>query len=256
MEKAGSKTPQPLSNLHFLIPRPVTGSVCRLGEMVRRLGGTYSNSPVIRLESALSPAEIRKMLESTDLNRDVLIFVSPSCARIFFDQMTPDDFENVQKMKIGAIGDGTARSLEALGLSVEFRARVPNSDALADELVTYDRSAAYRLCRADRGSPVLAERLTDAGIRFEEWVIYRSVDITEPDPTTMQDLKNRRFDWVLVTSSMIARNLVQLYGSQLGNTRIASMSPAISETLRELKMSPTVESPISHFQSLLEAVVG
>jgi uroporphyrinogen III methyltransferase/synthase len=62
--------------------------------------------------------------------------------------------------------------------------------------------------------------------------------------------------WVTVTSSAIARALAAMFGDKLRQTKLASISPITSATLRELGFEPTVEAAEYTMPGLVRAIVG
>ena len=110
------------------------------------------------------------------------------------------------------------------------------------------------MARANRGREVLGESLQAAGADVEQIVVYESHDVAvaEPDIVTAMDVG--RLDWTTVTSSAIARSLVNLFGPRLRKTRLASISPVTSATLRELGYEPAVEAKAYTIDGLVEAM--
>ena len=88
--------------------------------------------------------------------------------------------------------------------------------------------------RASRGREVLADELTAAGAIVEQIVAYSSIDVAAPSPEIAAAMSAGRIDWVTVTSSAIARSLAAMFGANLARTKLASISPVTSQTLREL----------------------
>jgi len=87
-------------------------------------------------------------------------------------------------------------------------------------------------------------------------VVYTSRDVAEPRPVVRQALSEGRIDWVLVTSSAIARSLVSLFGEQLGKAHLASISPVTSATLRELGHEPAAEASEYTMAGIVRAVLN
>ena len=58
-----------------------------------------------------------------------------------------------------------------------------------------------------------------------------------------------------VTSSAIANALVRLYGEALRQSRLASIGPLTSTTLRELGYEPAVEASPHTTAGLIDAIV-
>ncbi len=65
-----------------------------------------------------------------------------------------------------------------------------------------------------------------------------------------------RIDWLTVTSSAIARSLANLFGDDLRKTRLASISPITSETLRRLGYEPAVEAQEYTLPGIVQAIVN
>jgi uroporphyrinogen III methyltransferase/synthase len=64
-----------------------------------------------------------------------------------------------------------------------------------------------------------------------------------------------KIDWTTVTSSAIARSLVRLLGENLRRTKLASISPITSATLRELGDEPAAEAREYTMDGLIAAIV-
>ncbi|MFW5693346.1 MAG: uroporphyrinogen-III synthase, partial [Thermoguttaceae bacterium] len=109
---------------------------------------------------------------------------------------------------------------------------------------------------ASRGREVLAERLREAGAEVDQVVVYTSRDVPHPDSDIVETLRAGRFDWVTVTSSAIARALDSLFGTALGCSRLASISPITSQTLRELGHEPAVEATEFTMKGLVDAILN
>src|SRR5205814_8047142 len=100
----------------------------------------------------------------------------------------------------------------------------------------------FLLVRASRGREVLAEHLTAAGGVVEQIVVYESVDVDTADVEITAKMAAGGIDWTTVTSSAIARSLVRLFGDSLNKTKLVSISPITSATLRELGYEPATEA--------------
>ena len=79
--------------------------------------------------------------------------------------------------------------------------------------------------RASRGREVLAELLEAAGADVTQVVAYESCDVAAPDADVAAALAAGRIDWVTVTSSAIAKSLVNLFGDDLRRAKLAAVSP-------------------------------
>ena len=85
-------------------------------------------------------------------------------------------------MRLAAIGPGTAEALAAYHLRADA---VPEQEYRAEGLLSVLRQQArgqrFLLARASRGRELLAEQLRAAGAEVEQIIVYRSVDVTQPD---------------------------------------------------------------------------
>ena len=85
-------------------------------------------------------------------------------------------------------------------------------------------------------------------------VAYQSRDVEQPHEEVTRRLEAGEIDWITVTSSAIARSLVAMFGDNLRKTKLASISPITSDTLRELGFEPAVEAAEHSMQGLAEAI--
>jgi uroporphyrinogen III methyltransferase/synthase len=136
-------------------------------------------------------------------------------------------------VKIAAIGSATAARLAEYHLRADLIPDEFRAEALAKSLAAEAHGKRFLLARASRGREVLAETMTAAGGMVEQVVVYQSVDVPSPDPDIAARLAAGRIDWTTVTSSAIARSLARLFGDELHKTKLVSISPITSSTLRE-----------------------
>ena len=161
---------------------------------------------------------------------------------------------------IAAIGTGTRDVLLGYGYEVPWVPEESNSQSMAELLVEQSRSSGFAepilVLRADRGSNVLPEALTQADVPFEELAVYQSVDIEKANPVTSRELYEGKFDWVTVTSSSIASNVARLFGSCLENSRIVSISPTTSAAAAEAGLTVAAEASEYNVQGLVDAILN
>jgi uroporphyrinogen III methyltransferase/synthase len=97
--------------------------------------------------------------------------------------------------------------------------------------------------------------LTEAGHDIREIVAYEHTDVEQPDEDIATSLKNLEFDWVTVTSSAIARSLVQMFGDDLQETKLVSISPITTDTLKELGFAPAAEATSYDMDGVVAAIM-
>jgi uroporphyrinogen III methyltransferase/synthase len=80
--------------------------------------------------------------------------------------------------------------------------------------------------------------LSAAGADVTQAVVYKSRDVTTPAEGIVAALQAGEIDWLTVTSSAIARSLINLFGDALRETRLAAISPLTAEVLIEAGYPP------------------
>jgi uroporphyrinogen III methyltransferase/synthase len=209
----------------------------------------FSSSNGVRMMlERLMASGVREHPDDNDASLDVAIGrLTPPARR---------DLRVLGSVKLAAIGPGTAEALARYHLRADL---VPNefrAEALALALKGGAAGKRFLLVRASRGREVLAEELTKAGAIVEQVVVYDSVDVAAPSTEVAEQMAAGRIDWTTVTSSAIARSLARLFGESLHQTRLASISPITSETLRELGYEPAAEAQEYTLEGVVEAITN
>jgi uroporphyrinogen III methyltransferase/synthase len=153
--------------------------------------------------------------------------------------------------RLAVIGPGTAHKLAHYHLRADLVPAEFRAESLAAALAPQAQGQRFLLVRASRGREVLAEELRAGGGIVEQVIVYESVDVTAPQARVAQLLSDGELDWITVTSSAIARSLVQLFGEDLRKTKLASISPITSATLRELGYEVAAEASEYTMQGLV-----
>jgi uroporphyrinogen III methyltransferase/synthase len=235
---------RPLFGQKVLVTRPAH-QAAELTEPLAELGAEVLLQPAIEIRPLPITDTSDRLLDCLG-KFDWLVFSSTNGVRHFFERLTHIFFERdlraLGQIKIAAIGPGTADELARYHLKADLIPAAFRAESLAQALQGEAAGKRFLLVRASRGREVLAEELTKAGGIVEQTVVYESVDVEQPDPAIAEQLAAGRIDWTTVTSSAIARSLVRLFGNSLSKTKLASISPITSATLRELGYEPAVEA--------------
>ncbi|MEM8944747.1 MAG: uroporphyrinogen-III C-methyltransferase [Planctomycetota bacterium] len=188
---------------------------------------------------------------------DWLVFSSANGVRYFLDRLIScgSDLRQLGTCQLAAIGPATAASLAEYHLRVDLAPDQYRAEALAERLAPQAGGKRVLLLRASRGREVLAESLVAAGAQVDQVVVYKSVDVTCPQSDIAQSLAEGQVDWMTVTSSAIARSLVNLFGEDLRKTRLAAISPLTAGVLIEAGFRPAVVADEFTTDGLLKAVV-
>jgi len=246
-------TRRPLFGKRILLTRPIDRTDA-LWQPLTELGAECLVQPAIEI----SPTDDWRPVDAA-LARlaefDWLVFSSVNGVQFLLDRLfaTGGDVRKLAGIKLAAIGPGTSEELAKYHLRVDGQPpEVYRAEALAELLAEDARGKKFLLARASRGREVVAETLRAAGAAVEQIVVYRSTDVAQPDPEIAAALKAGRIDWTTVTSSAIAHSLAKLFGEDLRKTKIVSISPVTSATLRELGFEPAAEAT----QYTMEGVVA
>jgi uroporphyrinogen III methyltransferase / synthase len=237
---------RPLFGQTVLVTRP-SHQADDLARPLADLGANVLFQPAIEIRPLPITDTSDRLLDLLD-RFDWLVFSSSNGVRYFFARLLDDlvapgrDLRALGKVKIAAIGTGTAEELSRCHLRADLVPDEFRAESLAQALARGAAGKRFLLVRASRGREVLAEELTKAGAVVEQVVAYESVDVENPDPEIAGKMAAGRIDWTTVTSSAIARSLVRMFGESLRMTGLVSISPVTSATLRELGHQPAAEA--------------
>lgn len=246
---------RPLFGQSVLVTRP-EHQAASLAELFTQQGADVKFQPAIQIQNLRDWSEVDRTLAALD-QFDWLVFSSANGVRALLDRITTigRDLRVLGGIHLAAIGPGTSACLRDYRLNVDLQPDRFQAEDLADSLAADADGKRFLLARASRGREVLAEQLRQAGGDVHQVVVYDSIDVDRPSPEITADLEAGRIDWITVTSSAIARSLDLLFGSLLMKTRLVSISPITTQTLRELGHEPTAEAEEATMPKLVEAVV-
>ena len=247
-----------LSGRNILVTRP-RDQAGSLAELLSVQGANVLLQAVIEIQPIQDWAKVDVAIKGID-EFGWLTFVSCNGVRYFLDRCSELNIGLENRLqsgtcKIAAIGPRTALELKNRGLNVNLIPSDSHSRGIAEALIEQVKTEKVLLVRADRGSDELSKRLQRAHIPHEEIAIYRSSNMTSVDPEIILRMRQNEIDWVTVTSSAIARSAVNLFGDFLGHTKLASISPTTSKTLRDLSFPPVVEATEFNMPGLVKSIV-
>jgi uroporphyrinogen III methyltransferase / synthase len=223
--------------------------------LIEQQGGEVFEQPAIEIDAPADWAPVDEMIGQL-ARFDWLVFSSSNGVEYFLQRLfhLGLDARAFGEARIAAIGPGTAERLAKYHLRAELVPEAYRAEALASALAPLAPDRRFLLLRASRGREVLADELRAAGGEVEQVVVYDSCDVTEPVPRIAALLKSGNIDWMTVTSSAIARSLARMFGDDLRNTKLASISPITSATLRAHGFSPATEATEYTLRGVVDAI--
>ncbi|MCL2304741.1 MAG: uroporphyrinogen-III synthase [Planctomycetaceae bacterium] len=243
---------KPLFAQTVLLTRPVSQQE-PLRTLLQDAGAEVLSQPAIEIRPPKSWERVDDVLHRLD-SFDWIVFASANGVPFFLDRCRTARFP-----KICAVGPGTAAELENRGKRV---GRIPQPHtaegvvaALAPEAEAGQR---ILLVRASRGRDFMYKKLSaihpdENGV--EEIVAYESVDVDKPEPQIVSLMESGRIDWTTCTSSAIAASLVRMFGECLRKTKLVSISPITTETIRRFGFENIVESRNATMPGIFETII-
>jgi uroporphyrinogen III methyltransferase/synthase len=245
---------RPLFGQKVLVTRPLH-QADDLARPLAELGAEVLLQPAIEIRP---PSQWDDRQLSLLDRYDWIVFSSSNGVRHFLERLPHVglDLRSLAKTRLAAIGSATAEELSRYHLRADLVPDEFRAESLAAALAGGAAGKRFLLVRASRGRELLAQALAKAGGIVEQVVAYDSVDVEAADPAIAAKMAAGQIDWTTVTSSAIARSLARLFGQSLNKTKLASISPVTSDTLRELGFEPTTEAKEYTMAGVVAAIVG
>ena len=249
-----------LAGVRVLVTRP-EGQTAALAHRLRTHGAEVWEQPAIEIGPPGDWQPVDRALREL-AQFQWIVFSSANGVRALVKRLweTGGDARRLGAVKLAAIGPGTQAELHKYHLRADLVPDEFRAEALAAALVAAMRNGSGArpralLIRASRGREVLADQLLAAGVEVEQVVAYASRDVERPQPRIAAGLAAGRVDWITVTSSAIARNLVRLFGMQLRCARLVSISPVTTATLTDLGYPPAAEATAYTLDGVVTAIL-
>ena len=226
-----------------------------LAEPLRSLGAEVITQPAIRIEPLESFDQLdREIARLADY--DYLVFSSRNGVQHFMQRFLEvvGDLRDLAWTKIAVVGPRTADMLATYHIRADVVAEGMSADSLAESLLEEAADNQFLLVRANRGPDTLAQHLQQAGGEVRSIVAYSHTDVSHPDDAILRRMAAGEIDSVTVTSDAIARSVVRLFGDALHQTRLVSLSPGVTQTLRSLGFTVAAEAAVPTMQSLVDAI--
>lgn len=247
---------RPLFGKTILVTRPIDQAES-LAEPLRELGATTLTQPLIKISPPSDWTEVDQSLAR--LNEwTTIVFTSANGVHHFMQRLLEKGWDGraLASLRIAVVGSQTNEAFKDYCLRADVVPEDFCAESLATTLLTDASEHRFLLVQASRARDTLFQQLSPVASQVDRLVIYDHTDVTEPDSSIAKWVAERKVDWVTVTSSQSARNLVRMFGDHLRHLKIASLSPVTSRTLEELGFVANVEAKPYTMQALADAIAN
>jgi uroporphyrinogen III methyltransferase/synthase len=250
---------RPLHGKRVLVMRPRE----QAGELALRLE-TLGAIPLLMPVIAIGPPPDWGPVDAAidQLGRyQWLVFTSVNGVTAFLQRLRVrgKDVRALGGVRLAAIGPSTAEALRHYHLEPDLIPAEYRSESLAAALKPRVAGQRILLARADRGREVLRDAL-DKIAQVDQVAVYSQVDAAG-DAAVLDSLRQGEIDFVLLSSSNIARALARLLDAigraplLEGRTKIVSISPITSAAIGDLGWPVAAEAREYTMEGLLHALI-
>jgi uroporphyrinogen III methyltransferase / synthase len=252
--------------LAWLAPRPldgisvaVTRARAQASELARRLqqlGANVVEAPVIRVQ----PSADREHATLDPTPYDLICVSSANGVAELFARLDDGthprgDARALAGTTLAAIGPATARALAERGVLADVVPERFVAESLVQALAEVPVERAL-IATARGARDVLAQALRERGAEVDVVTLYETL----PEPLSPRALLAvGEADYVTFTSSSTVRHFLQALGEHAAlsaSTRIVSIGPVTSETLREHGLEPHVETERHDVDGMIDALLN
>jgi uroporphyrinogen III methyltransferase / synthase len=253
-ERLAWQPPRPLSG-HTVAVTRARAQASVLARRLRELGAQVVQAPAIRIRQISDPT-----LQPLDLSPyDLICFTSPNGVSALFERLSklapPRDARALAGARVAAIGPGTARALAEHGIAADVVPERFVAESLVEALADIPVNHAL-IARARDARDVLPDALRARGAEVDVLALYETV----AEPLSKGELAAaREADYITFTSSSTVRFFLEAAGGNANlssATRVVSIGPVTSDTLRGHGIEPHVEAQRHDIDGLVQALVA
>jgi uroporphyrinogen III methyltransferase/synthase len=251
---------RPLLGRRILVTRP-RQQAHALVEPLEGLGAVVDLLPVVEIRELTDFGPLDRVLAQLDCY-EWLVFTSRNGVEAFLRRLrqTGRDLRSLGKLKLAAIGPGTAEELGRHYLDADLVPAEFRSESLAAALKQEVAGQRVLLARADRGRELLREELARVA-EVEEVAVYCQADVTHADEVVRLALGQGAYDYITLTSSNIARGLSRWLDEpareaiRAHKMKLVSISPVTTSAAGELALPVALEARTYTTEGVVEAIV-
>ncbi len=216
---------------------------------LRELGARVVQAPVIRTRALEGPP-----LDPSAY--DLICLTSPTGVACLFERIAAGglDTRALARTHVAAIGPSTARALAEHGIAADIVPERFVAESLVEALAELPIRRAL-VARAREARDVLPNALSARGVEVSVLALYETI----AEPLSEWSLAAaREADYITFTSSSTVRFFLEAAGGAglSAETRIVSIGPVTSATLREHGLEPHVEAQRHDIEGLVDALLA
>lgn len=258
-EKLNFFEKKPLFGKNVMVTRTRLQS-SSLVEKIIDLGGNPIEVPTIKIEKIENNALLEKEIENIK-DYSYLVLTSKNAVEIFFDKLKEMklDCRALANIKVCAVGTATAKAIADRGINPDIVPKKFVSEELFEEIKPNLTSEDKILIpRAKNARDYLVDKLSEI-CSVSEVHTYETVIDNEMKEEILELLENESIDYITFASSSSASNFVEIIGKEnidkLDNTKIISIGPITTNTIKELKLDLHREAEEATINSVVEALI-
>jgi uroporphyrinogen III methyltransferase/synthase len=227
-----------------------------LAKRLRDLGAEVVELPAIRIESRIGSEEVEAAARGIG-EYALIVLTSPNGVRLLFEALRAagSDARALSGATVAAIGPGTARALDRVGIAADIVPERFVAESLVEALAEVEVAGKRVLvARAAEARDVIPEHLLGRGAAVDVVALYETVR-EEPSAEAIEAAQSA--DYVTFTSSSTVRNLTEALGDRFPKrARIVSIGPVTSEAAAEAGLGVDVEAERHDIDGLIVALLA
>jgi uroporphyrinogen III methyltransferase / synthase len=252
---------RPLFGKRVLVTRP-RHQTSELVDGLIALGAVPYVLPAVEIRDPPDWAPVDRALKRLD-SYHWLVFTSVNGVNYFLKRLLQAglDLRALGNLRLAAIGPKTAAALGDFHLQADVVPDKYQSEDLAAELCKHIQPGQrVLLARADRGRDLLRQELARSA-EVDQIAVYSQVDAIAPDSSALDHLRRGEIDYITLTSSNIARALINSLDEpcrerlKASDVKLVSISPVTSATVKELGFAVAAEAAQATSEGVLDALV-
>lgn len=246
---------QELNGLRLLVTRGVDDQASTAAAIEAR-GGIAIACPTIQITL---PHDRAPLIEAGQrlAQFDWIVFTSRHAVRFFWEGCG-SSFPAPFPARVAAIGDATARELQARGLPVHFTPQHARGSAFIEEMPKQHdlRGAKMLLPLSAIARRTVPDGLRAAGAEVIEVTAYQNSPVDALPSGAVDQICRGEIDWALFFSPSTAENFLLRwpYAERSFGFRVASIGPTTTVALHQLGLPPDLEADPHTLDGLLDGL--